>query len=100
MAKKKKSAAPKQAGRKRPAAQSSQVSLSVMVDEGHVGQMAQVRRDLEAAGLAVHDVLDAVGVITGSASASALGQIESVKGVATVEKSQPVQLAPPTSDVQ
>ena len=55
-----------------------------------------VVKDLKAAGLSVKDVLEAVGVVTGSGVASKIGRMRKVHGVADVsEEHPPVDIGPP-----
>jgi hypothetical protein len=54
-----------------------------------------VRRDLEDAGFAVHDVMDAIGVITGATDDDGAKRLRSVKGVRDVAPEREVDIGPP-----
>lgn len=56
-----------------------------------------VSRDIESAGLAVDEVLEEIGVITGSASDSVAERVRGVPGVADVSPDQPIDIGPPDS---
>ena len=59
----------------------------------------EVTRDLEAAGLHVEQVLDATGIVTGSADAKNIAKLRRVKGVADVSADNPVDIGPPDAEV-
>lgn len=59
--------------------------------------VADVVRDLAEAGFAVGEVLDAIGVITGSCTGSVADAVRQVPGVADVSPDQPVDIGPPDS---
>lgn len=75
--------------------------VTVSVDDAHVALIDEVAERCRAAGMDVHYVLAAVGMITGSvgsvAQRSALGALD---GVAAVEPQRTFRLPPPTSEVQ
>ena len=75
-----------------------QVVISVADD--HVDDMSSVVEALRHAGLRVAEVLDSVGVVTGTVDGDALGSLSTVPGVAEVERSHVVEIAPPDSPVQ
>jgi hypothetical protein len=75
-----------------------QVVISVADDQ--VGDMASVVDALRHAGLRVTEVLDSVGVVTGTVDGDALGSLSTVPGVAEVERSRVFELPPPDSPVQ
>ena len=54
-----------------------------------------VVEDLTRAGLTVDQVLDAIGVVTGSADEAAAAAMRAVPGVADVSPDQPVDVGPP-----
>ena len=58
-----------------------------------------VTRDLKAAGLSVDQVLDATGIVTGSADPKVAAKLRKVSGVADVSDDHPVDIGPPDSDV-
>jgi len=59
----------------------------------------EVTRDLEAAGLTVDHVLEATGIVTGSARASSHAKLRKVRGVTDVSADHPIDIGPPDSDV-
>jgi hypothetical protein len=75
-----------------------QVVISVADDQ--VDDMASVVDALRHAGLHVDEVLDSVGVVTGTVDGDALGSLSTVPGVAEVERSRQFELPPPDSTVQ
>jgi hypothetical protein len=66
---------------------------------GPAGLDAVVQR-LREAGMKVEQVLETLGVVTGSAPASHRSRIEAVPGVVSVEPEGSFRLPPPDSDVQ
>lgn len=70
-----------------------QVVISVADDQ--VADMASVVSALRAAGLQVAEVLDSVGVVTGTVDGDALGFLSTVPGVVEVERSREFQLPVP-----
>jgi hypothetical protein len=58
-----------------------------------------VARDLRAAGFKVGQVLETVGVVTGSAHAGSADRLRRVKGVTDVSADHPVSIGPPGSPV-
>ena len=69
-----------------------QVVISVADDQ--VDDMASVVEALRHAGLRVDEVLDSVGVVTGTVDGDALGSLSTVPGVLEVERSRAYQLPP------
>ncbi|WP_439579411.1 hypothetical protein [Elioraea sp.] len=59
---------------------------------------AEVRSELAAAGFAVRDVLDAIGVITGEADAASVARARKIKGIADIAADTQVGIGPPESD--
>ena len=74
------------------------VELSVTVGDGHaIEEVAAGRR---ARGMEVAQVLDGIGVITGSAPDDVRGDLAGVDGVASVDVQLTHQLPPPDAPVQ
>jgi hypothetical protein len=69
-----------------------QVVISVADDQ--VADMDTVVEALRQAGLRVSEILDSVGVVTGTVDGDALGSLSTVPGVAEVERSREFQLPP------
>jgi hypothetical protein len=55
----------------------------------------EVTHDLKAAGFKVNEVLDTIGVVTGSANADHLAKLKAVRGVADVSPDHDVDIGPP-----
>ncbi len=78
----------------------SKINLSILVNDDHLAEILEVAQRLQSAGLEVEQVMDAIGVISGSCEAQKVDSLSQVKGVAKVEAQQSYQLAPPDSEVQ
>jgi hypothetical protein len=59
--------------------------------------LADVRRDLEAAGFSVHQVNDEIGSISGAASDDTAHKLRSIAGVVDVSPDSPIDIGPPDS---
>jgi hypothetical protein len=59
----------------------------------------EVTRELKAAGLKVDQVMEAVGVVTGSAAPATKAKLRKVRGVSDVSADHPVDIGPPDADV-
>ena len=76
------------------------VQLSVTVDDGHLPAINDVAQALRAQGMQVDQVLDGIGIITGSAPADSRPALTGVEGVVSVDEELTYQLPPPDSAVQ
>jgi len=76
------------------------VHLSVTVDDGHLPAIDEVADALRARGMHVEQVLDALGIITGSVPDDRRPALADVEGVASVDEELTHQLPPPDSAVQ
>lgn len=74
--------------------------LSVTVDDEHLPAIEDVARQLRAHGMQVEQVLDGLGIITGSAGPEVSQALRSVAGVSSVEAQLIHQLPPPDSPIQ
>ncbi|MDQ4105125.1 MAG: ketohydroxyglutarate aldolase [Actinomycetota bacterium] len=74
--------------------------ITVTVGDDHVGDIAGVAEQLQAAGMNVDQVLDAVGIITGSVPSERRDALERLPGVAAVEGEHSFQIPPPDAEVQ
>ena len=74
------------------------VQLSVTVGDGH--EIEEVAAGLRARGMEVAQVLDGIGVITGSAPDEVRGDLAGVEGVARIDDGLTHQLPPPDAPVQ
>jgi hypothetical protein len=59
----------------------------------------EVARDLKATGFQVNQVLDAIGVVTGSAPSSHIAKLRKVPGVQDVSADHPVDIGPPGAPI-
>ncbi|MGK7873500.1 MAG: ketohydroxyglutarate aldolase [Xenococcaceae cyanobacterium] len=78
----------------------SKVNLSVSVDDEHMERILEVAQGLQSAGMNVEQVMDKLGVITGSCDSEKVEALSQVKGALYVERQQEYQLAPPEEDIQ
>ncbi len=76
----------------------SRAEVTVLLEDG--GDVPAVLERLRAAGLSVGETLEASGVVTGSAPASATDALRAVDGVAKVEVARDFQLPPSDSPIQ
>ena len=74
--------------------------VSVTVDDGHLAALDGVVRGLRARGMRVDQVLDGLGIITGSVPPGTLGALTGVAGVLSVDEQLTHRLAPPDAPVQ
>ena len=79
---------------------SRKVNLLITVDEKHSNRMSEVAERLQAAGMSVESLLEALGTITGSIEAEKVALVSRLEGVAHVETARTFQLAPPDSEIQ
>jgi hypothetical protein len=73
------------------------VAVVVTVSDGRP-QQATAR--LRNAGMAIDDVMDELGMVTGTVAEDAIPALESVPGVIAVERQRTYHVPPPESDVQ
>lgn len=74
--------------------------VSVTVDDGHLAALDGVVQGLRARGMQVDQVLDGLGIITGSVPPGTLGTLTGVAGVLSVDEQLTHRLAPPDAPVQ
>ncbi|MCF6507419.1 ketohydroxyglutarate aldolase [Blastococcus sp. MG754426] len=74
--------------------------VSVTVDDRHLSALDGVVQGLRARGMQVEQVLDGLGIITGSVPAGTLGALSAVTGVASVDEQRVHRLPPPGAPVQ
>jgi hypothetical protein len=79
---------------------SPEVEVVVTVAQEHLSKVKQVAARLEAQGLKVTNTMEGIGMISGKAPHAALGDLNKVDGVAAVELSGSVKIAPPESEIQ
>lgn len=78
----------------------AEVNVIVSVDDAHLPDILEVAEDLRKAGVEVEQIMDTIGVITGSCNSQAVSTLAQIAGVAAVEKEQRYQLPPPNSEIQ
>jgi hypothetical protein len=76
------------------------VQLSVTVDDGHLPALDAVVAQLRAHGMQVEQVLEGLGVVTGSAPSTVRDALTAVEGVVSVDEQLTHRLPPPDSPVQ
>ena len=76
------------------------VNVSVTVDDGHLRAIDKVAEALRAQGMEVAQVLDGLGIITGSAPEASRSALTAVEGVASVDEELTHRLPPPDAPVQ
>ena len=74
--------------------------VTVTLDDDHLTHPNRVVTRLRAAGMTVEQVLDNIGIITGTVASERKAALHKVRGVATVESDHSFELAPPDADVQ
>ena len=74
------------------------VQLSVTVDDGHA--IDEVAASLRARGMEVAQVLEGIGVITGSAPDDVRPALAAVEGVASVDEELIHRVPPPDAEIQ
>jgi hypothetical protein len=57
--------------------------------------LAAVRKDLETAGFAIDEALEAIGVITGSCDEATAARVRRIEGVEDVSPEQRIDIGPP-----
>jgi len=78
--------------------------VTVTVDDAHLRSISTVARSLEANGMQVDRVMEAMGFITGSIPSSTASRgastLRSIPGVVSVDPDLVHRIAPPDSDIQ
>ena len=62
--------------------------------------LSEVKKKLTESGFAVDQVLDDIGIITGTSTEEDVKRLRSVKGVTDVSPDQIVDIGPPDADIQ
>jgi len=96
MAKKKKKAVKAKGGRKTAPSRKAAQGAWIVTTSGDRA-IADVAKDLKAAGFAVDQTLGEIGIITGKSNAKAITKARAVRGVSDVSPDQPVDIGPPNS---
>ncbi|WP_026819292.1 hypothetical protein [Arthrobacter castelli] len=76
------------------------MKITVTVAEPYLSQIGGVADQLRSAGMEIDQVLDALGMITGSVSAGRLAAVEALDGVASVDQPMGFELPDPGDEVQ
>jgi hypothetical protein len=76
------------------------MNISISVQDTHLATIELVAQKLQAAGMNVEQVLNSIGIISGSIDSSLMSSLSQIEGVKIVEQEQTYQLAPPDSDIQ
>ncbi len=76
------------------------VAVTVTVDDDHLNKIEQVAAELRGNGMQVDQVLNEVGVISGSVPDDRRRVLGTVTGVGSIEDATTFQLPPPDSPVQ
>lgn len=76
------------------------MKITVTVDEAHQPELATVAQRLRSAGMDIDQVLEGLGIITGSVAAGNLPMVEMLDGVASVDEQMGFQLPPPEDEIQ
>jgi uncharacterized membrane-anchored protein len=74
--------------------------VTITVDDTHLDSIEEVAAHLRSSGMQVDQVLNEIGVISGSVPDDRRQLLKTVTGVQSVEDTATVQLAPPESPVQ
>jgi hypothetical protein len=94
----KKSAAKKTAtksGAAKAAAAKTSAAKTWVVTTSSDRPLAEIAKDLKAAGFKVDQTLDQIGIITGKSDDKAVGKARAVRGVTDVSAEQQVDIGPP-----
>lgn len=75
-------------------------SITVTVDEAHLTSIHDVAQQLRSQGMHVDQVLESVGVITGSVPDHHYSALKSIEGVSSVDEQHQFHVPPPDADVQ
>jgi hypothetical protein len=75
-------------------------SITVTVDEAHLTSIHGVTQQLRSQGMQVDQVLESVGIITGSVPDCHYSALRSIEGVSSVHEQHRFHVPPPDSDVQ
>jgi hypothetical protein len=68
-----------------------------VVTTSAIRPIAEIAKDLSAAGFKIDQTLDAIGIITGKSDEKAVGKARGVRGVTDISPDNPVDIGPPNS---
>jgi hypothetical protein len=69
-------------------AKKKSINVTVLVNETHKDNLADLAKDLKGKGFVLKESLEAVGVLTGSVPAASVAALSAVPGVSAVEEEQ------------
>jgi len=75
-------------------------NITVTVDDEHADSMGQVAATLRACGMQISQVLEAVGVITGSVPEDGVAELRNIHGVKSVDPAVDITIPSPDSPLQ
>jgi len=75
-------------------------NITVTVDDEHAASVGQVAATLRGSGMQISQVLEAVGVITGSVPEDGVAELRNVHGVKSVDKAVDFLIPGPDSALQ
>jgi len=73
---------------------------AVIVTVSRARKIRDVEHDLRTAGLEVDQVLEEIGIVTGTADLDTQAKLKKISGVADVSADYPIDIGPPDSEVQ
>ncbi|MEO5372925.1 MAG: ketohydroxyglutarate aldolase [Alphaproteobacteria bacterium] len=76
------------------------VNVTVSINDDQLGHIDRVAAAAKACGLEIHQVLETLGIVSGSIDEASLDRLRAVQGVSAVEREQEYQLSPPDSYLQ
>ncbi|GAB4158913.1 MAG: hypothetical protein Fur0046_38420 [Cyanobacteria bacterium J069] len=76
------------------------VHVTVSVADDHLDRLLEVADDLQKHGMTVEQIMDQVGIVTGSCAPAHLSALRQVSGVEHVESAHTFHLSPPNSKIQ
>ena len=71
----------------------SVVNLMISIDDEHVEKISSIARKLGKAGLRVNQLLDELGIITGTIDENSVSKLSNISGVAAIERQRMVYKA-------
>jgi hypothetical protein len=84
---------------RRPPMKKKQQSKAFVITVSGDRRIHDVARDLTTTGFQVDQVLDEIGVVTGSAPPTSIAKLRKVRGVKDVSADHPVDIGPPGAPV-
>jgi hypothetical protein len=78
----------------------TKVSVTVAIADSYLSKFGDVLKRTKRAGLDIEQALKDIGVLTGKIDFDKVAALRKVKGIASVETSRSVHIAPPDSPVQ